>query len=292
LAVAIYQEATVAKTVLVLGDQLSLDYIKTLETDRNQDTILMVEDWALVKRKPYHRKKIALVWSAMRHFRNRLRDLGYRVDYHLDASLLDCIGRRVTPVVCIEPREHGIRTCLKAAGVTFKTDPYWFMTQDDFTQWMSSRTQPRLEQYYRLLRQRTGYLMNGDKPADGLWNFDKENRKPFPKNHQPILQPHFPPDSTTLSVLETVAGIPNLIGNLSGFNEPVTRDDALERLSWFVIEALPDFGRYEDAMAANDMFGFHSILSPSLNLSLLSPAECIDAAVAAYADGTAPLACV
>lgn len=281
-----------AKTVLVLGDQLSLDYIKTLETDRSQDTILMVEDWALVKRKPYHRKKIALVWSAMRHFRDRLRDLGYRVDYQLGASLLDCIGRQVTPVVCIEPREHGIRSFLKAAGVTFKADPYWFMTQDDFTQWMSSRTQPRLEQYYRLLRQRTGYLMDGDKPADGTWNFDKENRKPFPKNHQAILQPHFPPDSTTLSVLETVAGIPNLIGDLSGFNEPVSRDDALERLSWFVAEALPDFGRYEDAMAANDMFGFHSILSPALNLSLLSPAECIDAAITAYADGTAPLASV
>ena len=65
-----------AKTVLILGDQLSLDYISTLDTDPNLDTILMVEDWALVNRKPYHRKKIALVWSAMRHFRDQLTDLG------------------------------------------------------------------------------------------------------------------------------------------------------------------------------------------------------------------------
>ena len=281
-----------AKTVLILGDQLSLDYIATLETAHNQDTILMVEDWAFVKRKPYHRKKIALVWSAMRHFRDRLIDLGYKVDYKINASLLDYIRVYDTPIICVEPREHGIRSLLKDAGVTFKIDPYWFMTKDDFARWMSSRTQPRLEQYYRLMRQQTGYLMDGEKPTDGIWNFDKENRKPFPKNHQAILQPDFPPDCITLSVCETVSNIPNLTGDLTGFNEPVTRNDALARLSWFVDEALSDFGRYEDAMSAGDMFGFHSLLSPSLNLSLLSPAECIDAALLAYTDGKAPLASV
>jgi len=252
----------------------------------------MVEDWALVNRKPYHRKKIALVWSAMRHFRDQLTDLGYKVSYHINASLSECLCAHVGTIECIQPREHGIRTLLVSAGVRFRADPYWFMQQDAFAKWMASRTQPRLEQYYRLIRQQTGYLMDGDKPAEGIWNFDKENRKPFPKNHQPILQPDFPPDSITLSVFETVDAIPHLIGDLSGFNEPVTRDAALERLAWFICEALPDFGRYEDAMAANDMFGFHSILSPALNLSLLSPAECIDAAVAAYKNGTAPLASV
>ncbi len=252
----------------------------------------MVEDWSLVERKPYHRKKIALVWSAMRHFRDALETRGYTVVYRTNASIISCIAKLGQPTVCIEPREQGIRALLVAQGVTFKPDPYWFVSPDTFSEWMSSRKQPRLEQYYRMVRLQTGILMDHAQPQGGVWNFDKENRKPFPKNHQAILQPCFAPDETTLDVLSIVKDIPNLTGDLDNFTEPVTRDAALERLHWFVHNALADFGRYEDAMSSRDMYGFHSILSPALNLSLLSPAECMEAAVEAYAANMAPLASV
>ena len=257
-----------------------------------EDTVLMVEDWSLVERKPYHRKKIALVWSAMRHFRDALETRGYTVVYRTNASIISCIAKLGQPTVCIEPREQGIRALLVAQGVTFKPDPYWFVSPDTFSEWMSSRKQPRLEQYYRMVRLQTGILMDHAQPQGGVWNFDKENRKPFPKNHQAILQPCFAPDETTLDVLSIVKDIPNLTGDLDNFTEPVTRDAALERLHWFVHNALADFGRYEDAMSSRDMYGFHSILSPALNLSLLSPAECMEAAVEAYAANMAPLASV
>ena len=257
-----------------------------------EDTVLMVEDWSLVERKPYHRKKIALVWSAMRHFRDALETRGYTVVDRTKASMISCIAELRQPTVCIEPREQGIRALLVAQGVTFKPDPYWFVSPDTFSEWMSSRKQPRLEQYYRMVRLQTGILMDHAQPQGGVWNFDKENRKPFPKNHQAILQPCFAPDETTLDVLSIVKDIPNLTGDLDNFTEPVTRDAALERLHWFVHNALADFGRYEDAMSSRDMYGFHSILSPALNLSLLSPAECMEAAVEAYAANMAPLASV
>ena len=252
----------------------------------------MVEDWSLVERKPYHRKKIALVWSAMRHFRDALETRGYTVVYRTNASIISCIAELRQPTVCIEPREQGIRELLVAQGVTFEPDPYWFVSSSAFSEWMSSRKQPRLEQYYRMVRLQTGILMDGEKPVGDVWNFDKENRKSFPKNHQAILQPGFAPDETTLDVLSIVKDIPNLTGDLDNFTEAVTRDTSLERLRWFVHYALADFGRYEDAMSSRDMYGFHSILSPALNLSLLSPVECIDAAVEAYAANMAPLASV
>ena len=257
-----------------------------------EDTVLMVEDWSLVERKPYHRKKIALVWSAMRHFRDALETRGYTVVYRTNASIISCIAELRQPTVCIELREQGIRELLVAQGVTFEPDPYWFVSPIAFSEWMSSRKQPRLEQYYRMVRLQTGILMDGEKPVGDVWNFDKENRKPFPKSHQAILQPSFAPDETTLDVLSIVKDIPNLTGDLDNFTEPVTRDAALERLHWFVHNALADFGRYEDAMSSRDMYGFHSILSPALNLSLLSPAECMEAAVEAYAANMAPLASV
>jgi len=282
----------VAKTVLILGDQLSFDYISSLGTNPTEDTVLMVEDWSLVERKPYNRKKIVLIWSAMRHFRDALETRGYTVVYRTNTSIISCIAELRQPTVCVEPREQDIRVLLVAQGVTFKPDPYWFVSPSVFSEWMSTRKQPRLEQYYRMVRMQTGILMDGEKPVGDVWNFDKENRKPFPKNHQAILQPCFAPDETTLDVLAIVATIPNLTGDLDNFTEAVTRDAALERLRWFVDYALADFGRYEDAMSSRDMYGFHSILSPALNLSLLSPAECIDAALEAYSANMAPLASV
>ena len=165
-----------AKTVLILGDQLSFDYISSLGTHPTEDTVLMVEDWSLLERKPYHRKKIALVWSAMRHFRDELESRGYSVLYRIQASIVTCIAELGQPTVCIEPREQGIRELLVAQGVTFEPDPYWFVSPSAFSEWMSSRKQPRLEQYYRMVRQQTGYLMDGEKPVGDVWNFDKENR--------------------------------------------------------------------------------------------------------------------
>lgn len=278
-----------AKTAVILGDQLSIDYVNALAVDKWHDTILMVEDHRFVQRKPYHRKKIVLVWSAMRHFRDRLTALGYSVDYRINHSLLECISEQPQRTVCIVPREHGIRVLLGAIGVEFIDDPYWFVSPADFSHWMAARKQPRLEQYYRMVRVQTGLLMNGETPTGGVWNFDKENRKPFPKSHQAIFQLTFIPDETTQAVMDYVHNMANLIGDVAGFNEAVTRDDALKRLEWFIEYGLHDFGRYEDAMSSGDMYGFHSILSPLLNLSLLSPAECLEAAVEAFASGNAPL---
>src|SRR5205085_4095816 len=60
-------------------------------------------------------------------------------------------------------------------------------------------------------------------------------------------------------------------------------------LALFIRERLPRFGLYEDMMAEGEPFLFHSVLSPMLNLGLLTPTECVEAAIAAYNKGEAPL---
>ncbi|MGZ0189338.1 MAG: cryptochrome/photolyase family protein, partial [Alphaproteobacteria bacterium] len=69
----------------------------------------------------------------------------------------------------------------------------------------------------------------------------------------------------------------------------VTRAQALEALDRFIEDRLPWFGDYQDAMAADDPFIFHSVLSPYLNIGLLSPREVCAQAEAAYRDGAVPI---
>ena len=42
-----------------------------------------------------------------------------------------------------------------------------------------------MEFFYREMRRKTGLLMDGGKPAEGRWNFDKENRKRLPDDLKP-----------------------------------------------------------------------------------------------------------
>jgi deoxyribodipyrimidine photolyase-related protein len=100
----------------------------------------------------------------------------------------------------------------------------------------------------------------------------------------------FRPDGITQQVLGLVARrFSDAPGQLESFQWPVTRKQARVALRDFITKRLPGFGPYQDAMWANEPFLNHSLLSPLLNLKLLRPRECIDAAVEAWQAGDVPL---
>jgi len=67
--------------ILVLGDQLSYSLSSIQTGDKSTDRILMCEVWDEATYVKHHKKKIALIFSAMRHFAEELRDKGWNVDY-------------------------------------------------------------------------------------------------------------------------------------------------------------------------------------------------------------------
>ncbi|MCJ7799015.1 MAG: cryptochrome/photolyase family protein, partial [Polaromonas sp.] len=171
----------------------------------------------------------------------------------------------------------------------------FFSTVREFAAHAQGRKQLRLEYWYRELRNRTGILMEDGKPVGGQWNFDADNRESFGAKGPGELPPRsvFAPDAITLQVIALVnsrfSGHP---GARDGFGWPVTRAQALVALDAFITERLPRFGQYEDAMWQGEAWLYHSHLSSSMNLKLLSAREVVAAAEAAYRAGQAPLAAV
>jgi deoxyribodipyrimidine photolyase-related protein len=136
------------------------------------------------------------------------------------------------------------------------------------------------------MRKTHGVLVDQDgNPEGGQWNFDRDNRKPFPKKGPGLIPPPalFEPDEISKVVLaeveERYSGHP---GSLAHFRWPVTRAQALEALDGFVEHRLATFGVYEDAMWTDTPFGWHSLLSSALNLKLLNPREVVDAVLIAW----------
>ncbi|MGV8853091.1 MAG: cryptochrome/photolyase family protein [Devosia sp.] len=292
---------------LILGDQLTADLSALRDIDRENDIVLMAEVNSASTTVPYHKQKLVLIFAAMRHFADDLRADGIAVDYvslddaensqSLGGELARAVARHQPQrIVVTEPGAH--RALLAMRGWSARLGLPVFIRDDDrfvcsrrrFAAWAHDREGFRMEHFYREMRRDTGYLMDGANPVGGQWNFDHDNRGTLPKGHQPPRRQRFEPDAITQGVIALVGRhFAGNFGETGHFGWAVTRRDALAALDHFITDALPDFGRYQDAMQTGAPFLYHAILSPYLNIGLLTPREVCDAAAAAYAGGAAPL---
>ncbi len=297
--------------VLVLGDQLNEDNAALAGFDSTQDVVLMIEAQLEGAQVWSHKARIALFLAAMRHHRDALRARRFAVHYvDLDAagarSLCEVLSAAVRSfaahrVIVCEPGAYRLLAGIQDACATAKValdvrpDNHFLLSTAEFGAWAAGKKHLLMELFYRHMRKRTGVLMNGTTPEGGAWNFDKENRKGFPKTGPGTIAPpaQFAPDALTRDVFAAVekhfGAHP---GSLAHFAWPVTRAQAVTALERFVTARLAQFGPWQDAMWTDTPYGWHALLSTSLNLKLLDPREVIDAAVAQWRAGRAPLASV
>ncbi len=291
------------RLVLILGDQLTTTIAALRAADPARDVVVMAEVMAEATYTPHHPQKIALFLSAMRHFAIDLRAGGWQVLYsRLDdpantQSIPGELIRRAaeigaTEVLATEPGEWRLVRALAdlPLPVTTLPDDRFFCSTAAFAAWARDRKQLRMEWFYREMRRKTGILMDGKDPAGGQWNYDADNRKPAAPDLFRTPPPEAEPDAVTDRVLALVEQhFPRNFGRLRPFRWAVTRKAALQRLDHFVDHHLADFGTYQDAMLAGDPVLHHALLSPYLNLGLLSPQEVCAVAETAWRAGKVPL---
>jgi deoxyribodipyrimidine photolyase-related protein len=293
---------------IVLGDQCSDTLPALAGLDPARDVVLMAEVRAECTYVRHHKQKIALVLSAMRHFALRLRARGVRVEYtrlddpdntHSLAGEVARAAKRLaaTRIICTEPGEwrvlQDMRGWQAATGipVEIRDDTRFLCSLARFRAWAGTKRQLRMEFFYREMRRETGLLMEGpDEPTGGQWNFDHDNRESLPKGIAAPPPRRFPPDAVTRDVMALVAQqFPDHFGTLDAFAWPVTAEDARAALDDFIAHRLPDYGRFQDAMAAGEPVLFHALIGAAMNLGILDPRAACDAAIRAYRAGSAPL---
>ena len=283
--------------IWVLGDQLNLQHAALEGVDPSQSRVLLVESASVLQRRAYHRQKLVLVWSAMRHFAEELAGAGWAVD-HLEA---DHFGQAVqgwieahgvSELRLMEPADRGFREAIERlqlpVSVRWLPSNAFLWSREDFAAWARGYKQLRLELFYREGRRRFGVLMEGEgasaQPLGGQWNFDADNRKPPTKGLKGPEPLWFQPDAITEAVMakirrldtaRLVAQVSALPGDLEPFGWGVSRDQALQVLEHFVDTRLAGFGPYQDAMVNGEPTLWHALLSPYLNLGLLHPLEVI-----------------
>lgn len=279
------------KAALILATQ-QFERHPALE-DPDIDELFVVEAEDRFRRLPYHQHKITLLLAAMRHSAARWEAEGRTVRV---VPLSDGVGfaaglerlvreRRPDGLAWMSATDRGVDERLSAlcARWGLRTRVYpdgLFLTPaEEVDGWFAEHPAPRMEDFYRWQRRRTGLLMDGGRPAGRRWNFDADNRKPLPRDG--VVVPALPAvehDDLTAGVIAEVGErFAEHPGDASEFWLPVTPDEARTWLAAFVAERLADFGPYEDAMARDEPFLFHSVLSSSLNIGLLTAHDVADA---------------
>ena len=302
-------EATTRQWIYVPYDRLHDGVGPLAETAPSDAVIVMVESRAMETRRPYHKKKLTLVLSAMRHFALEQGERGCRIVYGAsptsfsDGLLALQAKWKWSELVVNRPAERELRIELDsavAAGLRLKivADTAWLSTADDFSGVFGEpkphiepgKRQYLMDRFYRAMRQKSGLLMEGGKPVGGKYSYDAENRKPY-RNEVPVPpRPRFEPDAITLEVIALVEQRhPDHFGRIEGFDMPVTRAQAESAWQFALTRLLPWFGPWEDAMSTANPDLFHSMTSPSINLTLLRAQDVVEQVAEAYERGNVPL---
>lgn len=289
----------IKRLVLVLGDQLDLRGAALKDFNHLTDEVIMIESAQEANYVWSHQAKIALFLSAMRHFAEEIRHLQYPLTYIRESSLpivevlkQQLLDKKITHLVCVEPGEWRLKQLIQQLAqalnihLEMREDDHFLCTHQQFFEWANNKKELRLEYFYRLMRKTHHILMDANgEPEGGQWNFDQDNRKPYPKKGPGLIDGpvQFEVDEIASDVLAYVKSTyKDHPGSLENFNWPVTRPQALEALQYFIDYRLRNFGVFQDAMWTDTPFGWHSVVSSSLNLKLLNPREVIDAVLRAW----------
>jgi deoxyribodipyrimidine photolyase-related protein len=256
--------------------------------------IVVVECPEKAGRRPYHKQKLALVLSNLRHFAVEQAARGVAV-HHVVASsyaaALEPLAASLGGIEVMRPAERELRNELaplvEARKLSILPHEGWLTTTNDFR---ASQEGPpwRMDAFYRHVRRRLGVLMVKGKPLGGRFSFDSENRRPWRGEPPAPELPRFPVDAITGEVCALVRErLSRHPGTLTPERIPATRADADRVWAWARTECLPSFGPFEDAMSTRSPSLFHTQLSALLNLQRVSAHQVISDVVD---DASIPLA--
>lgn len=291
--------------ILLLGDQLTHDRGALSAARPGTDHVVMAEVRAEASYVRHNRHKIALVFAAMRHFRDELRERGFAVHYYsyeqgvetlLDA-VRDALQHCAAEVLrCCHPGEYRLLRDIQdwrlAVPVQLCEDDRFLASAAQFASWAEGRKQLRMEHFYREMRRKHALLLDdAGKPEGGKWNYDARNRKGWRAEQAVPQRPRPRQDALTDEVLTLVAReFPDHPGDLDAFYLATDADGARAQFDWFVDHALDSFGTYQDALAEESPWLFHSLVSMYLNIGLLDPLQVCRRVDQAYRDGACELA--
>ena len=268
--------------------------------------VYLIEEVLFFNQYHFHQQKIVLHRASMKSYEDYLGKKGIEVEYiehHQKegdcTKLMEVLAKKgITSIHITDVVDNWLmkklNTACKKQGINIHISetPYFLNNMNSVTDFFSKRKTYFQTDFYTWQRKERKILLEKDgKPAGGKWTYDAENRMKFPKKELVPLLPKIEEDKyLTESKAYNKKYFSKHIGNIS--DAPLfvhTFKDADHWLEDFLQSRFEKFGIYEDAIVAKETVLYHSVLSPMLNIGLLTPNQIIDKALAIGQEKNIPL---
>lgn len=265
--------------------------------------IFLVEDFLYFRVQPFHKQRLVLLRAAMKNYAQFLSENGFEVHY-IESELLKnreaifslLAKQKISKIHLAEFADEWLKEGVKAASEKYSwsiilyPSPMFLCSNEEIDSFFKGKKKFSMAQFYAYQRKRLNILMEDGGPVGGKFSFDTENRKRLPKGIEiPKIEHPVQGSSVKEAISYVESHFSNAIGFTDSFIYPVTYVDAKKWLADFIKHRLYFFGDYEDAISKDESFLFHSLLTPMLNIGLLTPLEVVEATLKAYKSGRIPL---
>jgi deoxyribodipyrimidine photolyase-related protein len=262
--------------------------------------VYLIEEFLFFKLYTFHKMKLAYHRASMKFYEQFLINKGIKVNYinSIDEisnirKLISYIEKRgIQQLVYIDPTDNWLEKRIQKSaneiGISLLklNSPLFINSSIENKQFFSNKKRFFQTDFYIYQRKKLQILVEEkDKPLLGKWSFDAENRLKYPKGK---IAPKviFPEENELAKEASNYIEkhYPNNPGkiNLKAFY-PYDFDESKKWLNQFFENRFKEFGEYEDALVSKENFLHHSVLSPMMNVGLMSPQYVIQEALN-YAD--------
>jgi len=257
------------------------------------DTIYMVEEWLYFRQYNFHKQKIAFHRASMKFYENYLQSTKVKVIYidalHDLADIRKLIpylkGTGIDSFEYIDSTDYWLEKRIANASalcsIQFKkhSTGLFINTPAEIDAYFKDKKRLFQTDFYKNQRVNRKILMDEyQQPLGGKWTYDDENRLKYPKDK-------FPPEVHSLPLnihyTEALTYTQKHFGdNYGELNStliyPTTFEESKTWLNNFLTTRFTSFGAYEDAIVTNENILHHSVLTPMLNIGLLTPQFILD----------------
>ena len=261
---------------------------KDIKSLKSYSHVYLIEDPIYFTDYEYHKLKIAYHRATMKSYEDLLKKNKIKVSYFSCKQVNDTFYKKCSTfkkISCYQPYEYKLSKKLKKniKNIDF-LESLNFLVNDNFIQENKDSFCKKGKfnhlGFYKLQRQRFNILMNKDgTPKGGKWSFDEDNREKIPSNQKipEILDLKYNKNKYIIEAKDYVQKhFSKNYGSLENFIYPLNHEDSKKWLKDFIKTKFKLFGPYEDAETMRNPFLFHSVLTPMMNIGLLTDSEVLD----------------
>jgi deoxyribodipyrimidine photolyase-related protein len=263
----------------------------------NAKKILLVEEYLFFRQYNFHKQKLVFHRASMKAWQAMFIKRGYDVEYVEATSDKNCDIREVIAslsknnikeIEIIDPTDNWllkrINQQVKKSNLklTIHRTALFLTDIEDAREFYKNKKTFFQTDFYIWQRKRLKIMLEQDgSPMGGKWSFDSENRKKLPKKIK-IPRVNFPKANKFVIEAKDYVNknFSKNYGEIDTFIYPVNHADADAWFDEFLSNRFNLFGDYEDAMSVKEDILFHSVISPLINVGLLSPSDVVGRAVA------------